>query len=719
MRLNTPPAYTITDTFESSTYDTPPSPLSSPLPPLSASATTSTHLVAATTATTATTATVAVVTAAAATTAASAVAAPAAAAAAVGATHPAAIINADVAREEGNSITSSRVNSNGSSEIDNDNDNDNDKDNNKTEKMTAREIINLLDIVNGSAPTLENIYICDHDCITESLNPFFIKQITPSSYKMRNKNSKKLKYSSPRHQFSISSSSSSHMKNFTFKTNNSKLYYTNYEQEKMNKRNLKNDYEKEKQSSFMKIEELKWQLSRIKNKIKNAEKHKNELKTVNNAIRVTEESPIDHFYGNYSIVDTVELSEKSKNKFDFYVVKENYKNKEIINMTNKSNNLTINTDTITDKIENEEKSYFQNFVSAQSKKEKEKYFSENEKSKNKIHIFEDFIQGNNDDIDNDDNDDDDDDDDNDDDDDKECSSSDSEEDSSLGNNHKEHSKEHSLTEIYENSDKLITAEGEKIKSESENEIVMIMECNQKNKTIKINQNKILCENSIIHHQLQNIIKKQKVEIKSMNKLLLSFRNFIGEITDKFKKEMKEIALIIPIQKNKIVQLENQCVFLEKQMFDQKKVVQEELSSACKMLLSANDLILLQKKTIESLTISISELNEKSIQYNENNNANKVVNKVVTSNNVGEEIESHIMRSMLTDKMDKNTSKTENEKGESKDGTGTGKILKQERGSSADYFRGAKRFHSMAGRGNFFVKKELNKNTNQNVCVVKE
>ena len=46
-------------------------------------------------------------------------------------------------------------------------------------------------------------------------------------------------------------------------------------------------------------------------------------------------------------------------------------------MTNKSNNLTINADTITDKIENEEKSYFQNFVSAQSKKEKEKYFSEN------------------------------------------------------------------------------------------------------------------------------------------------------------------------------------------------------------------------------------------------------------------------------------------------------------------------------------------------------
>jgi hypothetical protein len=126
----------------------------------------------------------------------------------------------------------------------------------------------------------------------------------------------------------------------------------------------------------------------------------------------------------------------------------------------------------------------------------------------------------------------------------------------------------------------------------------------------------------------------------LRKLLFSFRNLAGELNGNFIEEINKISSIIPVQKEKIIELENQCVSLEKQMSMQKEVVQEELSSACKMLLSANNLILLQKKTIESLASNISELQleKKSIQNNGKNFNNEVVKKVVTPKKIEEKKE---------------------------------------------------------------------------------
>ena len=609
------------------------------------------------------------------------------------------------------------------------------------ESITCREKI--------SEPTLENIYDCD--CDTVSVNPYFVSQNASTSPKMKNKSGKVSRLSSP---FSISSSLPINTRNSRFNNDDKESNVEN----SMKKR-LNSDYVNEEQSSFMKIEELTWQLSRAKHKLKYAGKHQNEPKSVNNEIRMIEESPIDHFYDNVDYVETILLSKKQKNKFSFNEVVKSHENEERNNMSYSENDSNATTINVQNKFVYENKSHLKNFVcSPQSKKEKEKekYFTENDKFKSEIRNLEETIESyknifgvknlreaNNmintleskiesqeyliknfcqilnsnllhektqntsdkndiaflpyy----------------------KKSAAKDSCEDKNdLGNSEEgpvfssdceEHSKEHSLSEANENLDTIFAVED---KDEHESKLAIISEEEMRIK--KSNENEI--ENGTIF-QLQKTIKNQGSELNSLRKLLFSFRNLVGELSGNFNEEMNKISSIIPIQKEKISELENQCLSLEKQMSMQKEVVQEELSSACNMLLSANNLILLQKKTIESLRSNISELQleKKSIQNNGKFINNEVVKKVVTPKNRGKERNFKIVKTSFFDEDDNEESKVEN--GDDRDVKGK---FRQERGSAV-FFKGVKRINSMAGRGNFFVKKESNKIVkNQRTSIEKE
>jgi hypothetical protein len=185
-----------------------------------------------------------------------------------------------------------------------------------------------------SEPTLENIYDCD--CDTVSVNPYFVSQNSFSPPKTKNRNVKVSRLSSP---FSISSSLPLHARNARFNDD------TNLDVEKSVFKRVKNDNKNEKQSSFMKIEELTWQLSRAKHKLKYAGKHQNEPRSVNSEIKMIEESPIDHFYENEDYLETIILSKKPKNKFNFNDVDRSNENEVRSNMSyneNNSNATTIN-----------------------------------------------------------------------------------------------------------------------------------------------------------------------------------------------------------------------------------------------------------------------------------------------------------------------------------------------------------------------------------------
>ena len=599
-----------------------------------------------------------------------------------------------------------------------------------------------------SEPTLENIYDCDCDIV--SVNPYFVSENTFSSQKTKKRSEKVSRLFSP---FSISSSLPLHTRNSRFNDDN---------EEDMKKR-VKIDYENDKQSSFMKIEELTWQLSRAKHKLKYAGKHRNEPKSVNKERKMIEESPIDHFYGNEDCFETITLSKEPKNKFNFSEVDKSNEEEKRNDMSLRENNLNATTINVQNKFIYDNKSHLKIFVcSPQSKneKEKEKYLTENEKFKSEIRNLEETIQSyqniigvknireanemintqelkiesqeylvknyrqilklnllqeksqnsNN----------------------KNGNQSDissfsyytqseekessgekydcgnSEEGSVISSDHEEHSKERSLTKTYENSKKYFSVQH---KVEHDSNLTKDM------KKIIIDKNENNYENNKIF-QLQKINKNQESELNLLRKLLFSFRNLVGELSGNFHDEINKTHSIIPTQKEKIIELESQCLSLEKQISIQKEVVQEELSSACKMLLSANNLILLQKKTIESLASKISELqlDKKSILNNGKILNNEVVKKVVTPKNRGKEKNFKIVRTSFFDEDDNEERKAEN----GDDGDLKGKDrCRQERGSAV-FFKGVKRFHSMAGRGHFFVKKDSHKiMKNQKTTLEKE